>query len=70
MPGCEDVGSGAEGFPPPRGEEGLCDKLGNKTRGAGHCYWGNCPASVAPGFLSPEGRGKGRRLEFLLEEQC
>lgn len=65
MRGCKDVGSGAEGlvpFPPPQGEEGLCDRLGDKTRGAGHCYWGNCLASVASGSLSPEDRGEGQKV--------
>lgn len=49
----------------PPGEEGLCDRLGDKTRGAGHCYWGNCLAnvavSVAPRGLSPEGRGRAEK---------
>lgn len=56
----------------PLGEEGLCDRLRDKTRGAGHCYWGNClarvEAAVAPGSFSPEGQDEGRRrMEFLLE---
>lgn len=46
----------------PQGEEGLCDRLGDKTRGAGHCYWGNCLASVASGSLSPEDRGEGQKV--------
>lgn len=52
--------------PSPQGEEGSCDRLGDKTRGAGHCYWGNCLASVALGPSPPEGRGK-QKVEFLLE---
>lgn len=62
MPGCKDVGSGACALPPPQREEGLCDRLGDKTRGAGHCYWGNCLVSVAPGSLSAEGQGEGQKV--------
>lgn len=61
LQGCGLWGRGVCALPPQR-EEGLCDSLGDKTRGAGHCYWGNCLASVAPGSLSPEGRGEGQKV--------
>lgn len=56
----------------PQEEEGLCDRLGDKTRGAGHCYWGNCLASVeaalVPDTVSVPKEREGRgRMEFRLE---
>lgn len=69
MPGCKDVSSVQRAGALPPGKEGFCDRLG-----AGHCYWGNCLASVeaalAPGCLSPIGQEEGRRrTEFLVEER-
>lgn len=72
MPGCKDVGSPLQAGALTPGEEGFCDRLGIKTRGARHCYWGNCLAGVeaalgpwVPLTCWPE-RGQ-RRMEFLIQ---
>lgn len=36
----------------PSGEEGFCDRLRDKTRGARHCCWGNRRPSVEAALAS------------------
>ena len=48
MPGCKDVGLVLQAGAPTPGEEGFCDRLGNKTRGARH--WGQLPGQCGGSF--------------------
>ena len=64
MPGCEDVGSGAEGYPPPRGRRAFVTGWGTK-QGVLATVTGATAWPVQPLGSSPQkagGRAEGWNL--------